>query len=263
MMHYVEKLIDAYFACVPRQKPTSKTLMKARLIAHRGAHDKRRSIQENTMAAFQQAMDLGCYGIEFDVHASADGVIVVNHDPTLRRLWGHDVTIQKTAFDKLRTLEPNLPTLSEVIAAYGKRMHLFIEIKTPFFATSELAKTLEGLTPCVDYHLISLNEAILPALNLFPKEALLLVPIHNNVKRFCSLSIEEQYGGVLGHYLLFNDRLVGNLQDAHQLVGVGLIDSKLSLYRELNRELEFLFTDNASAMTHYLRELQETLKTEA
>ena len=249
LLHFIEKSIDACFACWPRQRPKN---MNMQLAAHRGAHDKALGIQENTDAAFKRALDLGCDGIEFDVQTTADGVLVVNHDSTLNRLWGHDVAIHQLTFSELRSLVPTLPSLAEVVHHYGKKMHLFIEIKAPFKAFHALEDTLKELTPCIDYHLLSLDEALLPSLQAFPKAALLLVPGHNNVNKFCRLSLQHQYGGVLGHYLLLNNRQINNLRSANQLVGVGFIDSKFSLYRELNRGLSLIFTNNATKITSYL-----------
>ena len=53
--------------------------------AHRGCHgyDK---LLENTLPAFQRAVDDDVDGIELDVHISADGVPIVFHDDCLRRL---------------------------------------------------------------------------------------------------------------------------------------------------------------------------------
>lgn len=52
------------------------------IVAHRGASA---VAPENTLAAFQLAMDLGADGIELDVRQSRDGVPVVIHDATLKR----------------------------------------------------------------------------------------------------------------------------------------------------------------------------------
>lgn len=254
LLHRIEKLIDTSFAYLPRQRPVAIN-PAVLLIAHRGAHDHALSIQENTHAAFERALNLGCGGIEFDIHASADGTLVVNHDPTLKRLWEHDVAINMLRFGELRTLVPELPSLAEVVAKYGKRMHLFIELKAPFVAVQELADTLKGLTPCKDYHLLCLNETVLPTLNLFPKASLLLVPVHNNVHQFCKISLQQQYGGVLGHYLLLNRRQIKQLAASNQLAGVGFVDSKFSLYRELNRGIDLIFTNNAPTVAACLQEL--------
>lgn len=257
LLHRIEKSIDTCVACLPRSRPDATNIKNARLIAHRGAHDKTLHIQENTYEAFERALTLGCYGIEFDVHASADGVVVVNHDPTLKRLWGHDVAINTLSFKELRAIVPSLPSLAEVAEKYGKRMHLFIELKAPFIASKELAGTLQELTPCVDYHLLSLREEVFHNLPQFPNASMLLVPVHNNVKEFCTLSLQQPYGGILGHYLLFFDRYIKQLLIANQIAGVGFVDSKFSLYRELNRGLRFLFTNNAASVAHSLQILQK------
>ena len=257
VLHHVEKWVDTYFKYCPRSKPNTLDVARADLIAHRGAHDNNQHIQENTIAAFEQALKVGCSGIEFDIHASADGVLMVNHDATLKRLWGHDVAINQLSAQDIHALTPLLPSLSEVVDRYGRRMHLFIELKAPFIATKALAETLKGLTPCVDYHLISLDETILPTLTQFPKESMLLVPVHNNVRKFCTLSLKLQYGGILGHYFLLNNRQIKQLLKAKQLVGVGFVDSKFSLYRELNRGLHVLFTNNAVSVAHSLQELRD------
>jgi glycerophosphoryl diester phosphodiesterase len=56
-----------------------------RAYAHRGWHVGDLAGCENTMVAFRRAVDEGFGYIELDVHASADGVPVVHHDPTLDR----------------------------------------------------------------------------------------------------------------------------------------------------------------------------------
>jgi glycerophosphoryl diester phosphodiesterase len=53
-------------------------------LAHRGAHGD--GITENSAAAFEAAVRLGFRYVETDVHATADGVLVAIHDPTLDRV---------------------------------------------------------------------------------------------------------------------------------------------------------------------------------
>ena len=120
-LHQLEKFVDAWFALTPRQHPPALYAKEAHLIAHRGAHDEKLNILENTEAAFQRALALNCWGIEFDIHACADEVLVVNHDPHLNRLWGQDRRIRDLSFSQLRSAAPLIPSLEEVVETYGKK----------------------------------------------------------------------------------------------------------------------------------------------
>lgn len=251
----VEKMIDTGFALIPRFKPSVELAQFARLIAHRGAHDNHHGIIENTLTAFRLAEQAGCWGLELDVHATADNILVVNHDSTLQRLWGHNRAIADLHFADLRALVPEVPTLAEVVMEFGRRMHLFIELKAPFQNEEALVQILHNLTAGKDYHLLILDAAIFQTLSSFPKYALLLVAVHNNVREFGHLSVKEQYGGLLGHYLLLTNHIVSCLGAANQLAGVGFVDSKYSLYRELNRGISLIFTNNALAVSSYLKSL--------
>lgn len=87
-------------------------------IAHRGASAE---LPENTLAAFRRALALGGAGIELDVHTTADGVPVVFHDATLRRLTGRPGRVARKTLAELRLLrvagtDERIPTLREVLA---------------------------------------------------------------------------------------------------------------------------------------------------
>ncbi len=53
------------------------------VFAHRGAH---RHARENTLDAFRAAVELQVAGVELDIHRTADGVVVVHHDPVVGSL---------------------------------------------------------------------------------------------------------------------------------------------------------------------------------
>jgi glycerophosphoryl diester phosphodiesterase len=256
ILNFLAKTIDFYFTYFPRKRPDKEAISQTYLIAHRGAHDKGQQIIENTHPAFARALALGCWGIELDVRATADGVLVVNHDATLARVWGKNFAIKELSFKNLQQLAPELPSLAEVVKRYGKKLHLFIELKDPFHAETALKEALQALTPCEDYHLLSLNEPLFASLTSFPPEAMLLVALHHNFNQFCKQSLQKHYGGVLGHYLLLNDRKIKQLASAKQAVGVGFVDSKFGLYRELNRGLHWIFSNNVARLCECLEELR-------
>jgi glycerophosphoryl diester phosphodiesterase len=68
------------------------------IVAHRGvsAH-----APENTLPAFQMAIDAGADGIELDVRVSKDGIPVVVHDRNLRRLAGMEIAVSDLTADQL------------------------------------------------------------------------------------------------------------------------------------------------------------------
>jgi glycerophosphoryl diester phosphodiesterase len=92
------------------------------IVAHRGAN---REAPENTLAAFQRALDIGVQGIELDVQFTGDGVPVVHHDPKLR---GTDRPIASLSLAELRA-NSDTPTLDEVLGLVDKRCRLYVEIK--------------------------------------------------------------------------------------------------------------------------------------
>lgn len=73
-------------------------------------------------------MALGADGIELDVHATADGAIVVHHDPTLGRQPIASLTLAAVRRRKLANGEP-VPTLAEALAAAGAAITVYVEVK--------------------------------------------------------------------------------------------------------------------------------------
>ncbi len=100
------------------------------VIAHRGAW-KTNNLPENSIASLKQAIALGCYGSEFDVHLTKDSIIVVNHDHTF-----YGLPIETSAYAELLTKQhPNsekIPTLEAYLreGLKQKKTKLILEIKT-------------------------------------------------------------------------------------------------------------------------------------
>ncbi len=87
--------------------------------AHRGGASE---VPENTMPAFQHAVDLGYRYIETDVHATADGVLLAFHDTKLDRITDSEGVISELPYSVVsRALvdgrEP-IPRLNELLAAW-------------------------------------------------------------------------------------------------------------------------------------------------
>ena len=101
--------------------------------AHRGLHDMRLGVPENSLAAFRRAVEHG-FGAELDVHLMADGELAVVHDSSLARVCGRQVHIEDlTAADlpdcALMGTEETVPLLRDVLALFEGKTPLIIELK--------------------------------------------------------------------------------------------------------------------------------------
>ena len=101
--------------------------------AHRGLHDNKGGVPENSLSAFLVAVDEG-YGIEMDVQLTKDEQVVVFHDNTLKRVCGLDAPVNSMTYEELKKLplfgtKERIPLFSEVLKAVDGRVPLIVEIK--------------------------------------------------------------------------------------------------------------------------------------
>lgn len=117
----------------PRQDQPGWERLEGVRFAHRGLHDPEQGIPENSMAAFQRAIDHG-FGAELDVHLMADGNLAVVHDSSLKRVCGVDVLIEDLTFEELEDYplmgtEEYIPLFREVLSLFEGKTPLVIELK--------------------------------------------------------------------------------------------------------------------------------------
>lgn len=116
---------------------TDDILMEIQITAHRGSS---KSAPENTMAAMETAVEELADFVEIDVQETSDGVVVLGHDSTLKRVAGVNRTIGSYTLEDLQTLDvgkwfskeyegEKIPTLTEVMEFCKGRVNMNIEIK--------------------------------------------------------------------------------------------------------------------------------------
>ena len=124
------------------------------VVGHRG---NRAHAPENTLASFHEAVRLGVDALEFDLHVSRDGVLVVIHDPTLDRTTDGSGPVAMRTVAELRRLDAGarftrdegrtfpwrgrgatVSTFDEITESLPRELPFIIELKTP--AATELVR---------------------------------------------------------------------------------------------------------------------------
>ena len=116
--------------------------------AHRGGTS---AAPENSMRAFQHAVDLGYRYLETDVHATSDGHVVAFHDNDLHRTCGSSLKIAEATIDELSTARIDgtdpIPMLIEILDAWPE-VNLNIDCKSDA-VVAPLIKQLRS-SKCLD-----------------------------------------------------------------------------------------------------------------
>jgi len=106
-------------------------------IAHRGASG-RGLAPENTLAAFEKALDIGVDMLEIDVRVTGDGQLIVLHDPSLDRTTDCEGIVREMGLDEIRQADAGdgerVPILGEVFDLARNRAPILLEIKSDFIA---------------------------------------------------------------------------------------------------------------------------------
>jgi len=110
--------------------PTTGDLQMVRAIAHRGYSAR---YPENTLLAFEKAIEAGADYIETDIRLSRDGIIVCCHDANLERIAGDPRNIAEMNLNELRAISlpqgQHVPTLNELLNQSAGRARILLDIK--------------------------------------------------------------------------------------------------------------------------------------
>ncbi len=121
------------------------------VMAHRGAS---KDAPENTIPAFEKAVEMKSDFIELDVQETSDGAVVVTHDVNTKRVTGYNEFVWNMTLDEIKQLDAahyfdgyenvEIPTLSEVFDAVGGKIKFNIELKYNRH-TQNLAKSVADI----------------------------------------------------------------------------------------------------------------------
>ncbi len=151
------------------------------VISHRGEH---LSHPENTLSAFQAAIEAGADFFELDVRTTSDGRLVLMHDRTVDRTTNGKGSIREMTFDQIRGLDAGVksgpkfagtkpPTFEEALSLARGRIGVYVDCKeiAPADLVAALEKTdmLDKVVIYGDAGFLKKVQALRPNLRVMPE----------------------------------------------------------------------------------------------
>lgn len=209
------------------------------LLGHRGARAQK-SIPENTLASFDQALADGCDGFEFDVRLAGDGTAVVCHDPRIK-----ETEIARVAAQDL----PGLARLEQVLARYQDLAFLDIELKV-----SGLEKITAALLRKYQPRRGFVVSSFLPEVLQTMRAADSTIPLglicetRAELQRWNELAIEY----VMPQRTLANSTLMAQLKGAGKKILVWTINARADMRRLADSGVDGIISDDTSLLCRTL-----------
>jgi glycerophosphoryl diester phosphodiesterase len=212
-----------------------RTSPRPLLLGHRGARA-RKSIPENTLASFDQALADGCDGFEFDVRLSADGKPVVCHDPQTS-----GIEIARASAERLS----GLPKLEDVLIRYETSAFLDIELKVS--GLEEItAALLHKNPPRRGFVVSSFLPEVLQA--VYAKDSGsplgLICETEAELRLWNRLPIEY----VISHYKLIDEALLRQLREARRKILVWTVNAPADMRRFAESGVDGIISDDTSLL---------------
>jgi glycerophosphoryl diester phosphodiesterase len=212
-----------------------RTASRPLLLGHRGARALK-SIPENTLASFDQALADGCDGFEFDVRLTADGKAVVCHEPQFGGIEIAQASIEQLA---------SLPQLHQVLSRYQERAFLDIELKVSGLQRITLSLlqkyplrrgfVVSSFLPEV-LQVIHAEHASLPLG--------LICETNPQLRPWARLPVEY----VIPHYKLVDQALIRQLKHANKKIFVWTVNTSALMQRFANYRVDGIISDNTSLL---------------
>jgi glycerophosphoryl diester phosphodiesterase len=213
------------------------------LLGHRGLRSRAFSIRENTISAFDLALQHGCDGFEFDVRLTADESAVVCHGPKFA-----GIAIAKNKASRVRAL----PVLNDVLARYAGRAFLDIELKVSGVAPCLLSAISEH-PPQHGYVVSSFLPNVLIGLRNHNSSVPLGIICETRKQLSVWRDLPIEY--VIAHQRLVNPELLRDAHAAGKAVFAWTVNKKASMIRLANSGIDGIISDKTDLLVATLRHL--------
>ncbi|MFX0042366.1 MAG: glycerophosphodiester phosphodiesterase [Candidatus Hodarchaeota archaeon] len=241
---------------------------KPLIIGHRGAYNE---TIENSLEGFKRAIDLKADYIEFDVHQSSDGEIIVMHDANTIRMTGEEGLIKSMTIMDLNQLKlpngENIPTLRKVIKAAKGKIKLLCDLKGEGIA-SNVVKILREMdmidsTIIQSFHIKELIDVRNVETNI---KLGLIVPITeeylpewNQRKNMIREVLNYKFDYLITRFKNVDEKFVNYSHKYNLKVFVYPINSKIITKRYINIGVDGLIVNKISQTKAILAQLKDSL----
>ena len=210
------------------------------LLGHRGARATR-SIPENTIPSFEQALVHGCDGFELDVRLTADGRAVICHDPEV-----DGKPVAHTTSGELNSLA----RFEEVLERFSGRAFLDIELKVGGLE-STVRDVVRNLEPQHGFVVSSFQPQILRTLRDVDRTLPLgfICDRESDLQRWRELPADF----LIPHYALVSARLIEEVHRANRKLFAWTVNDRGAMLRLTDWGADGLISDDTELLVRTLR----------
>ena len=235
-------------------------------IAHRGFSGQ---FPENTLLAFQEALDLGVDAIELDVQLSKDGEIMVFHDEELSRITTCKGQLKDYTYAELRELDASgtyqgifrkqlIPTLSEYLDLTAeKNIITFLELKNGMFPypllEEKVANCLKEFNRQQDTILFSANHPSVKYFGTLAADVQLLFPFDNWIFGYGSYCHTHGITACMPYYRALTPEVVAEIKSFNISIYPWTVDEPDDFQTMLDLGVDGILTNHPDRLKMILK----------
>jgi glycerophosphoryl diester phosphodiesterase len=216
------------------------------LLGHRGA---RRYAPENTLAAFDLALEHGADGFEFDVRITRSRQLVICHDSRFKRLPVRRSTLTQLQARCLKS-EEFPPTLPEVLSRYANQAFLNLEVKVRGIERL-VYRIVGGLRPQRGYFISSFQPGVVRELYSIDRSLVLGTIFENRWQLRRWETLPATY--VVPQYHLLSQKLVEEVHAAKKLIVTWTVNRRSQMLRAAELGVDGIISDDTKLLVETLK----------
>ncbi len=255
-----------------QKAPIPKSKNAFVVISHRGNHV---AAQENTLAAFQNAINVGADYVEIDLRTSKDSQLVIMHDATVNRMTNGTGKVSDLNWAELKQLkvidknhsewsEQSIPLFREVLKLCKGKINIYLDFKNADVSTSYQALRKAGMQYSVIVYINAAHQLV--EWKKIAPQIPLMVSLPDSIQSAAQLNIFlDQYKIHLldGSYKDYTVEMVNAAKAKNIPVWPDIqsaTEGPEQWEKAINTGFTGLQTDHPEAMVNYLKNRLQQLK---